>query len=375
MTAAEAAERPAAGGAASARARLTIDLDALAANYRTLREVAAGVEVAAVVKSDGYGLGAAQVARRLRREGARSFFVARLEEGEALRTALGDQGADIYVLDGMVVGAGRRLAAARLIPVLNTVPQVEAAVAFAAGSGAPLPCALHIDTGMNRQGLAVEEACAIAAAPGRLARLDVGLVMSHLGSAHDPSDPRNGEQLARFSAVRPLFPEARASFANSGGTFLGPEYRFDMVRPGVSLYGGGPEERPDPAIATVVRLEAPVLDIRRVAAGEHLGYGSGLVLQSPTRVALLGAGYTDGIIRAARQQGYAWLAGARRRLLAVTMDLTIVEAGDAPVQVGEMAELLGPNVLLDDLAQAAGTVAHEVLVRLSPRAERIYLGG
>jgi len=340
-----------------------------------LREVAAGAEVAAVVKSDGYGLGAAQVARRLRREGARSFFVARLEEGEALRTALGDQDADIYVLDGMVGDAGRRLAAARLIPVLNAVPQVEAAVAFAAGSAAPLPCALHVDTGMNRQGLAVEEARAIAAAPGRLARLDVGLVMSHLGSAHDPSDPRNGEQLSRFSAVRALFPEARASFANSGGTFLGPEYRFDMVRPGVSLYGGGPEERPDPAIATVVRLEAPVLDIRRVAAGEHLGYGSGLVLQSPTRVALVGAGYTDGIIRAARQKGYAWLAGARRRLLAVTMDLTIVEAGDPPVGVGRMAELPGPNVLLDDLAQAAGTVAHEVLVRLSPRAERIYLGG
>ncbi|HEX2558710.1 alanine racemase [Phenylobacterium sp.] len=356
------------------RARLTIDLDALAANYRTIRQTAAGTEVAAVVKSDGYGLGAGPVSRRLWREGARSFFVARLDEGEALRAALGDREADIYVLDGLTATSGPRLAAAGLTPVLNTVPQVEAAIAFAAGAGRLLPCALHVDTGMNRQGLAADEARAIAAAPGRLARLDVRLVMSHLGSAHDPADPRNGEQLARFQAVRPLFPEARASFANSGGTYLGSAYRFDMVRPGISLYGGGPEERPDPAIAAVAKLEAPVLDLRRIAAGEHLGYGSGLVTQRPTRVAIVGAGYTDGVIRAARHGGYAWLAGARRKLLAVTMDLTIVETDEAPVQIGEMAELLGPNALLDDLARAAETVAHEVLVRLSARAERVYLG-
>lgn len=364
------------GGAmpAPARARLTIDLDALAANYRTLRRIAGGADVAAVVKSDGYGLGAVPVARRLVREGARSFFVARLDEGEALRAGLGDRSADIYVLDGLTAGAGPRLAAARLTPVLNTIPQVEAAAAFAAGTGRPLPCALHIDTGMNRQGLTPEEAAAIAGAPGRLGRLDVGLVMSHLGSAHDPADPRNAAQLARFSAVRPLFAEARASLANSGGTYLGAGYHFDLVRPGISLYGGGPEERPDPALAPVARLEAPVIDLRRIPAGEHLGYGSNLVLHQATRVAVVAAGYTDGVIRAARSGGFAWLGGARRRLLAVTMDLVIVELDETSVQIGDMAELLGPHILLDDLALAAGTVAHEVLVRLSPRAERIYLG-
>lgn len=359
---------------APTRARLTIDLDALAANYRMLRAAAEGAEVAAVVKSDGYGLGAAQVAGRLWREGARSFFVARLEEGEALRAALAERDAVIYVLDGLTAGSGPRLRAANLTPVLNTVPQVEAAVAFSAGLGGGLPCAIHVDTGMNRQGLTPAEARAIASAPGGLARLDVGLVMSHLGSAHDPADPRNAEQLARFQAVRALFPEARASFANSGGTFLGPAFRFDLVRGGISLYGGGPEECPDPGIAAVARLEAPVLDLRRVPAGEHLGYGSGLIVERPTRVAILGAGYTDGVIRAARHGGCAWLAGARRRMLAVTMDLTIVEIDEAAAQVGEMAELLGPKALLDDLARAAGTVAHEVLVRLSPRAERVYLG-
>lgn len=356
------------------RARLTIDLDALAANYRTLCNAAGTAEVAAVVKSDGYGLGAGRVARRLLHEGARSFFVARLDEGEALRAAIGEPQAQIYVLDGLTAGAGPRLALAGLIPVLNTVPQVEAAAALAAGAGRTLTCAIHVDTGMNRQGLTLDEARAIAAAPGRLARLNVDLVMSHLGSAHDPGDPRNREQLARFQAARALFPESRASFANSGGAYLGAEFGFEMVRAGISLYGGGPEERPDPRIKAVARLEAPVLDLRRVPAGEHLGYGSSLVLERPTRVAVVAAGYTDGVIRAARRGGHAWLAGARRRLLAVTMDLAILEIDEAAVQVGDLAELLGPNALLDDLAHAADTVAHEILVRLSTRAERVYLG-
>lgn len=358
------------------RARLTIDLGKLAENYRLIRDRTGGAEVAPVVKADAYGLGAGPVARRLWAEGARSFFVARLEEGEALRAALGpDRAAVVYVLDGLAAGTAGRLKASELTPVLNSIPQAEAAIALGAGSGRPYPAALHIDTGMNRQGLTAPEAEALALAPGRLARLDVGLVMSHLGSAHDPADPRNARQLARFAAVRPLFREARASLANSGGVFLGADYHFDMVRPGISLYGGGPEERPEPAVAAVARLEAPILDIRRIAAGEILGYGSGLVVDRPVRAGVVLAGYADGVIRGARRGGYAFVGGARRPLLTVTMDLTVVglEEADA-VQPGQMVELLGPNVPIDDLAAAAGTVAHEVLVRLSQRAARIYVG-
>jgi alanine racemase len=355
--------------------RLTVDLDALAHNYRVLAAEAVGAAVAPVVKADGYGLGAVPVARRLWGEGARSFFVARLAEGEALRAGLGpDRPARIYLLDGLTVASGPRLAAAGLTPALSSLPQVSAAAAFARALGRRLPVALHVDTGMNRQGVTPDEARALAQSTDRLRGLDLELVMSHLGSGPAPDDPHNGLQLARFVQARALFPKAQACLAASAGIFLGPAYRFDMVRPGVSLYGGGPEERPDPRLKAVARLTAPILDIRTVCAGERLGYGAQVVVERATRIAVVGAGYADGVIRAARGEGYAWFKGARRSLLIVNMDLLAIDLGEADAQVGETVELLGENALLDDLATAADTVAHEVLVRLGARGERVYLG-
>jgi alanine racemase len=360
--------------AETAVARLTIDLDALAANYHALAGEAPGAEVAPVVKADGYGLGAVAVARRLWAEGARSFFVARLAEGEALRAGLGpERPAAIYVLDGLTAGVGSRLVSAQLTPALSSLPQAGEAAALASSLGRPLPVALHVDTGMNRQGLTPEEARALAQGVDRLRGLDVELVMSHLGSAPDPADPHNARQLERFCTARALFPEARASLAASAGIFLGPDFRFDVVRPGVSLYGGGPQERPDPRLKAVATLTAPIVDIRTVRAGERLGYGAQVTLERTTRAAVVAAGYADGVIRAARG-GYAWFAGARRKLLIVNMDLVAIELGDADAQVGEPVELLGANALLDALAAAAGTVAHEVLVRLGRRGERVYRG-
>lgn len=356
-------------------ARLTIDLDALAHNFGVLRAEAPGAEAAPVLKADGYGLGAGPVGRRLWAEGARRFFVARLTEGEALRQALtDDMPAVIHVLDGFTPGAGPRLAAAGLTPVLHSIPQVEAACAYAAAAGRRLGVALQIDSGMNRQGLTPAEARALAQAPERLAGLDIEVVMSHLGSAPTPADPRNRLQLDRFTAVRSLFPEARASLEASAGIFLDPEYRFDIVRPGVGLFGGGPEERPDPRLKAVATLEAPILDIRSIAPGETVGYGPSMVVDRPTRVAIVGAGYADGYIRQGKARARAWCAGALRPVLIVTMDLIAVEIGDARAQVGDYVELLGPHALLDEVAEAAGTVAHECLVRLGGRAERVYIG-
>jgi alanine racemase len=354
---------------------LTIDLDALAHNYAVLKAEAAGVEMAPVVKSDGYGLGVGPIGRRLWAEGARAFFVARLSEGEALRAELGPQRpATIYVLDGFPNGSGARLIAAGLTPVLTTVPQVAEAQAFAAQRGEPLPVGLHVDSGMNRQGVTPDEARALAQAPNSFHHLDLGLVMSHLGSATDPSDPRSAAQLARFAPTRALFPEVRASLSASAGIFLGPDYRFDLVRPGVSLYGGGPEERPDARLKAVATLDAPILDIRNIAPGETVGYGPGVVVDRPTRVAIVGAGYADGVIRAAMGRAQGWFAGAPRPFLIVTMDLIALDIGDTPARPGDRVELMGPNALVDDLAAAAGTVAHECLVRMSERAERVYLG-
>jgi alanine racemase len=358
-----------------AAARLTIDLHALAHNYAVLRADAAGAEVAPVLKSDGYGLGADRLARRLWAEGARSFFVARLAEGASLRAALTPaRPATIYVLDGMTEGAGPNLDEAGLTPVLWNLSQIAAATAHAAHRPAPWPVALNIDTGMNRQGLTPDEARAVAQSTDRLRGLAVGLVMSHLGSAAEPENPRNARQLVDFIEVRALFPQARASLAASAGIFLDEDYRFDLVRPGVSLFGGGPRERPDARLAAVATLTAPILDIRNLNAGDLVGYGDSVRLAASTRAAVVAAGYTDGVIRAAKAGGAVWFAGAARPILTVNMDLLVIDLGDAPAAIGDQVEILGPNAQLDDLAAAAGTVAHEILVRLSRRAERVYLG-
>lgn len=354
------------------RARLTIDLDALAHNRAVIAGAAAGAEVAAVVKADGYGLGAGPIARRLHAEGTRTFFVARVSEGEALRRELGDRDARIYVLDGLLPGVAERLDAVRLTPVIATLAQARAAIALAASRGA-YAAALQVDTGMNRQGLTLDDAAALSR--GGLQGLEVELLVSHLGSATEPSEARNPQQLGRFRDARALFPQARASLSASAGVFLGPDYRCDVVRAGISLLGGGPEERPDPRLKPVATLTAPILDIRQLQAGDRVSYGTAFTAPGPMRIAIVGAGYADGVMRCAMGKGHAWLAGARRRLLAINMDLLVIDLGDHAAAPGDPVELLGPNALLDDLAAAAGTVAHEILARLSPRAERIYLGG
>ena len=360
----------------SSQARLTVDLDALARNHALLRREAGGAEVAPVVKAEAYGLGAAPVARRLWAEGARSFFVARLSEGERLRAALGpDRPAAIHVLDGAPAGAMPRLLAAGLTPVLNSLAQVEEAAAAARVHG-PVAVALHIDTGLNRLGLRPEEAVALAASTGRLAGLELAFVMSHLACAADPAHPMNARQRELFLRTADLFPGVRRSLANSGGVFLGPDYHLDMVRPGVTLYGGGPREAHDARFAAVARLEAPILQVRTVPAGEAVGYDAAFTAQRETRVAILPLGHADGYLRASAPRGSVWFAGAPRRILgSVSMDLLAVDVtGCEQALPGAMVEVLGDNALLDRAATAAGTISYEILVRLSGRAERTYLG-
>jgi alanine racemase len=339
-------------------ARLTIDLAALARNFHQLVHDAQGAEVAPVVKADGYGLGVGPVGKRLAKEGAKSFFVARAAEGEALRREIGG-GPTIYVLDGLARGTEAVLKAKNLTPALTAPDQV------AQWTG---PAALHIDTGMNRLGVSVEEAISLAASGFK-----PQLVMSHLGRGEDASHPRNAEQLLRFRAARAAFLEARASLGASSGTYLGPDYRFDMVRPGISLYGGGPLEVPDPRFSAVATLEADILQIRRLKAGDVAGYGGMFTAPHDMTLALVGVGYADGVIRQAHKAGYGVVRGVRSPLAIITMDLIGLDVSDVPdAAVGDLAELLGPQALLDDLAKAANSVAHECLVRLSDRADRIY---
>jgi len=355
-------------------ARLTIDLDALAANLAALRARAGDAELAPALKADGYGLGAAAVADRLWAEGLRSFYVARLAEGVALRRALGDRDATIYVLDGATPGSGDALEGANLVPVLNSLPQIEAWNAQARSGR--LKAALHIDTGMNRLGLRPEELKVLVGAVDRLKRLDLDLVISHLACADTPAHPLNALQLERFQEAVAVLPNARRSLANSAGLFLGEAWRFDQARPGVSLYGGGPEGVPHPEIRAVATVEAPILQVRVVPRGESVGYGAGWTAQDTTRVAIIAAGYADGVPRAAFPKGAVWFDGALRPMLGrVSMDLIAIDITDCDAaRPGAMVELFGPNLSVDVAAEAAGTTAYEFLTRLTLRATRRYVG-
>jgi alanine racemase len=325
-----------------------------------------------VVKADGYGLGVGPLSRRLWDEGARAFFVARLTEGEALRAELGGRAAEIFVLDGLThEAAAPRLSASALTPALTSLAQIEAWSAFAAGR--TLPCAIHFDTGMNRLGIGVEQAAEaarlLAASPG----CDLTLVMSHLSYATSPGHPRNAAQMERFRSALAHFPHARASLSASAGIFLGAEYRFDMVRPGISLFGGGPEEVPRPDLRAVAILDAPILQVRAIRARESVGYGQMFTAPGDMTVALVEAGYADGVLRTSYANGRAAVRGRLVPLVIVSMDLIAIDVSDMPdIVAGELVELLGPTALLDEVAAAANTVAHECLVRLSPRAERVY---
>ena len=342
-----------------APATLTIDLSALAANFHAL-EAVGGAPVHPVVKADAYGLGAAPCAERLMAEGARTFFVARTSEGERLRAALGPEPL-IYVLDGCLTGRAARLKAAGLRPVLNTGAQL--AEWRSAGGG---PSGLQIDTGMNRLGFRPEDA------PEPFAGLE--LVVSHLACADDPAEPMNARQRDVFAAAAARYPGAVRSFANSGGAFLGPAYAFDALRPGICLYGGGPEGRPDDRIKPVATLSADVLQVREVPAGESVGYSRGLLVDSPRQIATCATGYADGVLRAYSPKGRVVVADELRPIVGrVSMDVCAVDVTGLSVAVGDRIELFGPNRMLDDAATAAGTISYELLTSVTARVPRLYV--
>ncbi|MFW2341822.1 alanine racemase [Brevundimonas sp.] len=342
------------------RARLSVDLDALAANHAFLERLT-GRPVQPVVKADAYGLGAEACVTRLMQAGARTFFVARLIEGLALREAMG---ADpiVYVLDGCTEGAAAALRDAALRPVINHAAQLTRWQE--AGGG---PCGLHIDTGMNRLGFRPEQA------PAPFDGLD--LVMSHLACADDPASPMNAQQREAFASVRLRYPDALASFANSGGCFLGPDYAFDAVRPGISLWGGGPEGRPDTRIRPVATFSAPVLQVRAVPRGESVGYARSTIADQPLAVATVGAGYADGVMRATSPRGQVFVAGHLRPIVGrISMDALAVDVSGLDVTEGDQVELFGPNRAIDDAARDTGTIAYELLTSVGGRVDRTYRG-
>ena len=364
--------------AAESQAELIIDLAALVANWRSLAARIAPAMCAAVVKADAYGVGAEQASKALFDAGCRVFFVAQPSEGVKVRAVVGPEPA-IYVLNGLIEGAGRLdpYGVHDLRPVLGSLEDLR--IWSGSGLGGRIKAALHVDSGMNRLGLPYSEALALALA-GQAGAPGIDLVMSHFVSSEEPNDPLNALQIGRFEAVRAAFPGLRASMANSAGLFLPQRPFYDLARPGYALYGGNPTpDAPNPMRA-VVTLRAPIIQTREIGVGESVGYNAQWSARRSSRLATIGVGYADGLLRAlmgtdARMGGEAMVAGVRCPFAGrVSMDLTVIDVTDVPggVRPGDMVELLGADITVDDMAARAGTIGYEILTNLGRRYVRSY---
>jgi alanine racemase len=366
---------------ATATGVLTVDLDAIVANWRKLEKSAVPAECAGVVKADAYGCGADQVARALSNAGCKTFFVATLGEAAIVRAAVPT--AVIYVLDGFFQNTGDVYAKIDCRPVIGDLNELAEWDVFCRRTGWTGGAAIHIDTGMNRLGLTVAEA------QGIVPRIDAGdhgitLVMSHLASAELLNNPGNAKQLAAFREIASAFSGVPASLANSSGVFLGSQFQFDLVRPGAAIYGINPTPEADNPMQGVVELKARIVQIRNLERGETVGYGGTWTARRPTRLAIVSAGYADGYFRAASAndgtRGAEVVVAGKRCPVAgrISMDLTAIDVTDldkTAARRGHLVTLIGEGITVDELAHHFGTIGYEVLTSLGKRYARIYKGG
>lgn len=356
----------------TAGAVLRIDLAALAENYRIIQRQVAPATVAGVVKANGYGLGAEQVAATLMDAGCRHLFVASLDEAVALKPALRD-GASLFVLNGLQPGAEADCMAIGAMPVLNSLDQLARWARQARALGQCLPAALQVDSGMSRLGLPSEELAILVAEPERLDGIDLKLLMSHLACADDPDAAFNDRQRETFEALTRHFPNVPRALDNSGGAFLKRRH-FDLVRAGIALYGGAPQGSPNPMRA-VVALEARINQLRSVPAGSGVGYGLTHRCDRTTRIATIPVGYADGWPRHLSNTGSTFIGGVRAPIIGrVSMDsmtLDVTEVPDPFLYPGAPVELLGPHQTIDAVAADAGTISYEILTQLGQRYHRV----
>jgi alanine racemase len=354
---------------------LTVDVGAIVANWRLISRRAAPAEAAAVVKADCYGLGAEHIVPALAAAGCRSFFVATIDEGIAVRKLVGD--GMIYVLCGPLPGSEPEFAAHRLIPVLNSLSQITGWSGFAHANSAAPPAALHMDTGMTRLGLDESDLGRLASHEGVLAGIRPVLLMSHLARAEETGTDMNTRQRDAFVRHSLTLPAMPRSLSASSGVFLGPDFAFDMVRPGASLYGLNPTpDQPNP-MAQVVRLQGKILQVRDVDSPMTVGYGATHQIVRRGRIATVAVGYADGYFRSLGNRGYGMIEGVKVPVVGrVSMDLTTFDVSDVPSALahpGAAIDLIGPGHDADALATEAGTIGYEILTALGRRHARTYL--
>ena len=366
--------------AAQAGGILTVDLAAIEANWRSLGHRVMPAECAAVIKADGYGCGIEKVAAALAKTGCKTFFVADLAEARQVRNVAPDPA--IYVLNGLLSGTAGSYADIRARPVIGSMVELAEWDAFVSVNQWYGGAALHVDTGMNRLGISLNEAAALAPRI-RSENHGITLLMSHLACAEQPEHPLNERQISVFREVRMLYRGIPSSLANSSGIFLGQAAHCDMVRPGVALYGVNPIPGQSNPMRPVIELQARIAQVRTVPRGETVGYDAAWTAKRTTRIAVVAVGYADGYLRAASASDEApgadaIVAGQRCPLAGrVSMDLLAIDITDLPdgaARRGDLATLIGGEMTVDARASAAGTIGYEVLTSLGRRYHRVYRG-
>ena len=359
---------------------VTVDLNQIAANWRALAALSAPAECAAVVKADAYGLGADRVVPALLEAGCNTFFVATPDEAAQVRALTAD--AVIYVLDGLMGGAGPRLADLGARPALASLDDCFEWAALCDARDRVMAAAVHIDTGLHRLGLSPADVSKLAADASLFNRIGVSLVMSHLACADAPEHPLNAQQLLAFEQLRAALPPAPASLAASDGLMIGPDYRFDLVRPGYALYGGQPTKGLAAPVRPAVRVQARVLQVRDVPTGGAVGYSALWTATKRSRIATIAAGYADGYARAASATnavpgGHVGFKGRLMPIVGrISMDLITIDItglGESAPQRGDFVDLIGPGLSYEAVAAAQGTIGYEVLTRLPRRFQRRYI--
>ena len=360
---------------------LSIDLAAIVANWQTLARQLITVECAAVVKANAYGLGLKPVVTALARAGCKTFFVADVAEARTVRASA--RAATIYVLHGFTLECADRFVELDARPVINSMTELAEWDTFAAARGLQSGAALHVDTGMNRLGVSLAEAVALAPR-AQTQNHGISLLLSHLACADIAEHPLNARQLQLFRELRTLYSGVPALLANSSGIFLGDTMHFDLARPGAALYGVNPTPgRPNP-MKSVVDLTGRIVQIRNVARDQTIGYGATWTARRNCRIAVVALGYADGLLRAGSASdehpgGSAIVAGKKCPIVGrISMDLItldISDIADSAVRRGDFATLIGGELSIDEVAAAAGTIGYEILTRLGPRCHLIYQGG
>lgn len=349
---------------------LTVNLDALRDNYILFKSMTSA-DVAGVLKADAYGCGAEKVFEALRAEGCGEFFVATPDEAIALRAINKD--AEIYVLGGVYKGAEKEYQANDLIPVLNSLHEIKRWAAQAKNLNSKLPCAIHIDTGMNRLGLGEKDTKSLVTDRSVLDALDVKIIMTHFACSDEKDHSMNDAQALIFNDFVKEFPDMRASLCNSSGLFRNPDWHHDLVRPGYALYGGNPTPETTNPMRRVVDLSVRILQSRLGIKGTTAGYNATHVFDKDTNLATVSLGYADGFLRGGSNRAKLYANGKPCPVVGrVSMDLVIVDVGDSGFKEGDWLEVLGPHQSVDQLAADCGTIGYEILTSLSRRAHRIY---